>query len=218
MASATSAVDAVARAADEAALDLGTATLDRLAAYVALLQRHAAAANLVGTDDALRIARELVVDSARLVPFVAAHLGAEGSLVDVGAGAGLPGIPLLLALPRWTGTAVEPRERRRTFMALARRELDLTDRLRITDGRLDDDGLAATPPVAPARLLVSKAVFAPAEWLARARRVTAGGGGVGVFGAARELAPLAPSALAWSEYSVPGTTGGRVVALFGVEG
>ena len=51
---------------------------------------------------------------------------ARGSrLLDVGSGAGLPGVPLLVTEPRWHGVLLEPRQKRWAFLRLVIRELDL---------------------------------------------------------------------------------------------
>ncbi|SRR5579884_94249 len=49
------------------------------------------------------------------------------SVVDVGAGAGFPAIPLAIARPRWRLTAVESTGKKCRFLEFAARELELTN-------------------------------------------------------------------------------------------
>ncbi|HEX6548283.1 MAG TPA: 16S rRNA (guanine(527)-N(7))-methyltransferase RsmG [Candidatus Dormibacteraeota bacterium] len=57
-------------------------------------------------------AEPLVEDSLALLP----ELGAAGSLIDVGAGGGMPGIPLKVALPRLRVTLLESDHRKTAFL------------------------------------------------------------------------------------------------------
>ncbi len=52
-------------------------------------------------------------------------LEGEGTLLDVGSGAGLPGVPLLIARPGWRGVLLEPRQKRWAFLKTVIRELEL---------------------------------------------------------------------------------------------
>jgi len=52
-------------------------------------------------------------------------LEGEGRLLDIGSGAGLPGVPLLVARPRWGGVLLEPRQKRWAFLRTVVRELGL---------------------------------------------------------------------------------------------
>jgi 16S rRNA G527 N7-methylase RsmG len=57
-------------------------------------------------------------------------------LLDIGSGAGLPGIPLLSVRPLWCGVLLEPRQKRWAFLRTVVRELGLKaeiDRSRYQD-------------------------------------------------------------------------------------
>ena len=94
----------------------------RLEAYAALLERWARVHNLVRYDGPETLVRRHLLDALAGAP----HLPeTPGLLVDVGSGAGLPGVPLLLASPGWRGMLVEPRQKRWAFLRTVVRELGL---------------------------------------------------------------------------------------------
>jgi 16S rRNA (guanine527-N7)-methyltransferase len=59
-------------------------------------------------------------------------------MIDVGSGAGLPGIPLAVLRPDLTVTLLEPLLRRTRFLDEAVAELGLDDRVRVVRGRAED--------------------------------------------------------------------------------
>lgn len=97
---------------------------DRLETLVGLWERYAAAFNLVG--DASRPALIEHVREGLMAVFVADEAGAtEGPWVDIGSGAGIPG--LVVAAVRDHVVLVEPRERRAAFLELAIGAIKLSD-------------------------------------------------------------------------------------------
>ncbi|MGH2722463.1 MAG: RsmG family class I SAM-dependent methyltransferase, partial [Actinomycetota bacterium] len=96
---------------------------DRLATYAGLLHSQARPRGLVGfLPEALdeQLARSLVLLEA---------LGRPERLVDVGSGAGLPGIPLMIVLGN--GVLVEPRRKAAAFLEGVIRQLDLPGRVEL---------------------------------------------------------------------------------------
>lgn len=67
-------------------------TLESLVTYIDLLQRWNKAFNLTAGKNIEEIIERHVLDSLSLLPY----LPSKGTLVDVGSGAGLPGVPLAL--------------------------------------------------------------------------------------------------------------------------
>lgn len=102
--------------------------LDR---YVDELLRWNRAIRLVGPRD--RTGIELQVVDA-LLPFL--HLPPVFPLLDIGSGAGLPGIPLALLSPAAEIVCLEPRTKRVAFLRHACRQLGL-DRVRVVADRTE---------------------------------------------------------------------------------
>ena len=74
--------------------------------------------------DRTRLVTHHVLDSLAAVPILRS-LGACASLLDVGSGAGFPGVPLALAMPEVAVTLLERGARRAAFLHHVRRELPL---------------------------------------------------------------------------------------------
>lgn len=98
-----------------------------LGVFAAELARWGARMNLVGSTAADAIARHFE-DSLAAAP----HLPANATVVDLGSGAGFPGIPLALARPDLRFTLVEIREKRLAFLRHVARELALAIEVRAT--------------------------------------------------------------------------------------
>jgi 16S rRNA (guanine527-N7)-methyltransferase len=96
-----------------------TAALDAaLNAFAAELARWGARMNLVGSTDGAAITRHIDDSLAAAEP-----LPQGASIVDLGSGAGFPGIPIALARPDLRVTLVEVRQKRLAFLRHVAREL-----------------------------------------------------------------------------------------------
>ncbi len=115
-----------------AAMGLDTALAPRLQAYLALLDRWNRAYNLTAIRDPREMVAKHVLDSLAMQPFVRGL----GSLADLGAGAGFPGIPLALALPDLRVTLVESNGKKARFLREAVRTLQL-DNARVAESRIE---------------------------------------------------------------------------------
>ena len=93
----------------------------RLASYASLVEKWRARHNLVCFHSREEFVERHVVEALAPLPY----MHENGRLLDVGSGAGLPGIPLLCACPEWKGTLLEPRQKRWAFLKMAVRELGL---------------------------------------------------------------------------------------------
>lgn len=102
--------------------------------YVTILGTRGVEWGLLGPREHDRIWDRHVLNSVAIAPAIS-----EGALVlDVGSGAGLPGIPLALIRPDLRITLLEPLERRVNFLTLAVQELGIGDRVRVVRGRAED--------------------------------------------------------------------------------
>lgn len=107
--------------------------------YVARLAGDGVARGLIGPREVPRLWERHVLNSAA----VAEAVPPGAVVVDVGSGAGLPGIPLALARPDVVVTLVEPMARRVEFLEEAVGELaPLSDAWRVVRGRAEDRGVA----------------------------------------------------------------------------
>jgi 16S rRNA (guanine527-N7)-methyltransferase len=103
----------------------------RLAAYAELLRRWSPRLDLVAPSDLARLEERHLEDSLKAVPLLEDL--PVGPAVDVGSGAGLPGIPLALADRSRVWRLLEPRSRRAAFLEECVRVLELDcEVLRIT--------------------------------------------------------------------------------------
>jgi 16S rRNA (guanine527-N7)-methyltransferase len=192
--------------ADAASLGVALSddALSRFDKYLALLNKWSASVNLVGTRDAVEIARYHLADSLALL----AHLDQARRIVDVGAGAGLPGAALAMARPDLEVTALEPIHKKHSFLAAVRREIGLVG---FTPLAVRDDDFRRSPDFAPADVAVSRATWAVPEWLPRgARLVRPGGRVLGMEG--REQRELPPGA-ARHPYELGGRTRAVVILV-----
>ncbi|MDQ3958282.1 MAG: 16S rRNA (guanine(527)-N(7))-methyltransferase RsmG [Actinomycetota bacterium] len=96
---------------------------DLLTAYAATVREWAPRLDLVSPRDLARFEERHVQDSLRAVPLL--DRLPPGPCIDVGSGAGLPGVPLAVARPGRAWTLLEPRRRRAAFLEEVVRRLDL---------------------------------------------------------------------------------------------
>jgi len=112
------------------------ALVDRLVTYVELLQKWNRRTNLTGFNTLDDLILHGLVDS--LVPL--SLLPADGPCLDVGSGAGFPGLILAAAQPHRPWTLLEPRRKRASFLNEAARQLSL-DHVRVLQQRLEQTDL-----------------------------------------------------------------------------
>lgn len=149
---------------------------ERLAAYAALVREWAPRLDLVAPGDVDRLEERHIDDSLRVAPLLDEL--PPGPCVDVGSGAGFPGIPLAIARPDRSWTLVEPRRRRAAFLEEVVRALGLEADVvaRSAEECGADEGIAGRHVLATAR-----AVAPAARVRDLARPLLAAGGVVLVF-------------------------------------
>jgi 16S rRNA (guanine527-N7)-methyltransferase len=135
-------------AIDSAAAALGLA-LDpeagaRLTAYLALLQRWNATYNLTAVRDPAKVLTQHLADCMAVVPPLQRQIGdANATVLDVGSGAGLPGVVLAVLCPRLAVTCVDTVGKKAAFVRQAAGDLGLPNlhsvhaRVEQLDGRFD---------------------------------------------------------------------------------
>jgi 16S rRNA (guanine527-N7)-methyltransferase len=107
-------------------LTLRPEQLDQLVRYADLLTRWNRVHNLTAVEPGQTLTHHLL-DSLAIVPTLAARAHGEAPLriLDVGAGGGLPGIPLAIALPAAYVTLVDKVEKKAAFLRQVKLELRL---------------------------------------------------------------------------------------------
>lgn len=119
------------RGIDQLGLALPDEVLMRLLDYQALLQRWNATYNLTAVRDPAEMITRHLLDSLAILPYV------RGStLADLGTGAGLPGIPLALAMPQRDVLLVDANGKKVRFLREAIRTLKL-ERVKAVQARVE---------------------------------------------------------------------------------
>jgi 16S rRNA (guanine527-N7)-methyltransferase len=108
----------------------------RLVRFAAILEDRAIREGFLGPNEATRIVPRHVLESCAIVPL----LPPEGPLIDIGSGAGLPGIPVA-CLRGEPVTLVDSNERRSRYLSDVLAELGLSGEAAV--GRAED--LARSP-------------------------------------------------------------------------
>lgn len=138
---------------------LGTTDrVEALGRYLALVEEWGARHDLTAARNDEELVDLFVADAALL----AAHRS-DGTWVDIGSGAGAPGLPLALFCPELAMTLVEPRGKRVAFLRTAVG----TFAPLVTVRRARSEELAA----ASFDVAVSRATLPPADWLREGARI-----------------------------------------------
>ena len=107
--------------------DVSRETFDQLAAYVRLLLAENDRQNLIGRSTVDEVWQRHIADSAQLVRFAPRP---DSSWLDIGSGAGLPGMVIAI-LTEGPVTLVEPRKLRADFLQRAADALGLSGRITV---------------------------------------------------------------------------------------
>ena len=112
-----------------------TGQLERLSAWLQLLECWGTAFNLTAIPPDERVSR-LILMSAAAIPYLK-----TGKVLDVGSGAGVPGIPLAILSPGNTYTLIDSNGKKTRFLKQCRMELGL-DNVRVVRARVEafDEG------------------------------------------------------------------------------
>jgi 16S rRNA (guanine527-N7)-methyltransferase len=116
---------------EQLGLALCDSQIDQIMNYMSLIKTWNKAYNLVGTSDTRQLIQKHILDSLAITPHIF-----EGPVLDVGSGAGLPGIPLAIALPDISFTLLDSNGKKARFMRQVGLELKLRN-LNIVQSRVE---------------------------------------------------------------------------------
>lgn len=162
---------ALASIADQLGLPLAEPQREALLAYLSLLQRWNLTYNLTSVRDPSEMLTLHLADCLAVVGPMKAKQGDHGSVrvLDVGSGAGLPGIVLAILQPSLSMTCLDKVGKKAAFVRQAVAELGLTN-VAVQHGRVEGSGSASFG------LIVSRAFASLAEFVALTRHHLAPGG------------------------------------------
>ena len=123
--------------APAAARELFGSRLGQAEAYAALLTGPGVERGLIGPAEAVRIWERHLLNSGLVAELLPEDSAGDCQLVDLGSGAGLPGVVLAILRPAVLVTLVEPMARRTSFLAECVSELGLSN-VEIRRGRAED--------------------------------------------------------------------------------
>jgi len=115
-------------------LQLSADQIAQLLAYVQLISKWNRVHNLTAVRDPLQMVTLHLLDSLSVLTYVQAS-GAQ-SLLDVGAGAGLPSIPLAICMPQLQVSAIDAVQKKASFMRQVKGELGLAN-FHVESGRVE---------------------------------------------------------------------------------
>ncbi|HVE49190.1 MAG TPA: 16S rRNA (guanine(527)-N(7))-methyltransferase RsmG [Casimicrobiaceae bacterium] len=192
----------------ELSLELPDGARGKLIAYVALLDKWNRTYNLTAIRDPARMLSHHLLDCLAVLPLLDSHCTTNTRILDVGSGAGLPGIPLALARPGWRVDMLEPVHKKASFIAQSIAELGIANAHSIA-ARVEDHGSDEAYAIVVSRAFADLAAFAQAA----ARHVARDGVLVAMKGVHphEELSELAAeyTVHAITPLQVPGVEGAR---------
>lgn len=104
-------------------LELPAGAAATMAAHLELVAKWNRVHNLTAVRETDQMVVLHLLDSLSVLP----HLGSAKTLIDVGTGAGFPGIPVAIARPDLQVTLLDSSHKKATFLAQAKAELGLSN-------------------------------------------------------------------------------------------
>ena len=135
---------------------------ERLLAYLTLLSHWNRRYNLTAVREPEAMVTRHLLDSLSLIPFLR-----EGRLIDVGSGAGLPGVPIALAQPWRSVTVLDSNGKKTRFLDHLKLTLEMPQ-LTVVKARCED-----YRPEQPFDLLTSRAFAALGDMIAGCQHLLA---------------------------------------------
>lgn len=153
------------RGLGELRLDLPQEVRAKLVRYVQLLDKWNHTYNLTAVREPAQMITRHILDSLAVLPFVNGP-----RVIDVGTGAGLPGIPLALARPDWHVALLDSNAKKTQFVTQAIAELG------IPNAEVVRERVERHQPESPFDTVVSRAFASLAEMLQGTGHLAAKGG------------------------------------------
>ena len=158
--------DRISAGAETLSIELGAEAVAKLEAYLRLIEKWNRVHNLTAVREPEQMVVLHVLDSLSVLP----HVAEAGSLVDIGSGPGLPGIPLAIAAPGIEVTLLDSSHKKAAFLEQARVDLALSN-VRVVCERVE-----LWRPESRFDVVVSRAFADLSEFVALAGHLVAPGG------------------------------------------
>jgi 16S rRNA (guanine527-N7)-methyltransferase len=197
----------LAQGVKELGIALPAGAQDRLLQYLALLQKWNRVYNLTAVREPQKMVSEHLLDCLAVTPYIG-----ENRILDVGSGAGLPGIPLAVALPAARVTLLDSNHKKAAFLQQAVTELKLAN-VAVACERVE-----SWKPAARFEVVISRALSDLCEFVALAGRHVAAGGCLAAMKGVHPYDEIAQLPSGWRvrqtlPLAVPGLRGQRHLVL-----
>jgi 16S rRNA (guanine527-N7)-methyltransferase len=133
MAIAQAHIDLLIEGARRLGVTLSADAATRLSLYLEELLLWSSRVDLVSQRDPILIIRKHLLDSLAVIPF----LPRAAAILDLGSGAGLPGVPLACVQQHIVVNLLEARKKRVSFLKAVKRKLNIPN-LQILEGRAEE--------------------------------------------------------------------------------
>ena len=153
--------------AEQLKLSLAAHQVEKLISFIKLLEKWNRAYNLSAVRDPVQMVPLHLLDSLAVIPYLRG-----GCCVDVGSGAGLPGIPLAIYDPIGVFTLIEANAKKARFIR------QVTLELKLSNIEIVQDRVEAFRPVQVFDVVLARAFASLADLIARAGHLCAGTGRV----------------------------------------
>lgn len=197
-------------------IDLSQRHLDLFGAYMDELLEWNRRINLTGLSERKRIIIELFLDSLIPTPFIPE----KGRMLDVGSGAGFPGIVIKVCRPHLKTCLMEANSRKTSFLKQVVRLLKLSD-VDVVNGRIESDKDKLHPD--GYHLITARALAGPDRIITWCSPFLCSGGLLITFLGSGAVDELEKCGIALETnflvvdrlipYSLPGMRSGRTLAL-----
>jgi 16S rRNA (guanine527-N7)-methyltransferase len=156
----------IAEGATAMGLELDGDAIGKLAAYLELVEKWNRVHNLTAVREPSQMVTLHLLDSLSIAP----HVAAAATLLDVGTGAGLPGIPLAIARPSMRVTLLDSSHKKCAFLQQAKTELALAN-VEVVCDRVEN-----WKPAQRFDVVVSRAFSDLVDFVEQAKHLVAPGG------------------------------------------